>query len=840
MFKFAPAERCLYGGVSPTVIGDSIRNEFLMVFGAPEINYRVSVVLNERNIQFFYYDGEAIDSHTTRNMDKLKEMGSISLTYPKETGNDILKFPKIGTDGMPEKLDFFKSTNQEEKQEGKPEDKNKSGILPILSSFQEQFYNFPFLKKYDKSLNKENKIDEKENFCNFIKCCLLAFVFEFEDREEVFANSPLYDKVRDSLRKSDVYKLLSAKIQYTLYVTEKGVNYNRDEYTYRTQRFADRLMDHRINKVIAPYNYSHKSRKNEEENTCYCQTWFDDPEDELEDILERNRKQEYDNQQPLEDSLVLKIRDFLYTKHAVKEAMTKIISKRLFYCAQILMFISSLAILCSSLCTQVSDVIMHEAFPALVILYCVGLSAYFGIKDYKDKNKAGHHGKITQPCILVPFLLLLASSILLLLNSESPSYPLQIVFYISVCISVLVWIWLSGSYNNPNRNNKTNGVIYAFYPRILVAELAAWLTLGITEDLVKSMLWINGVIIPIFTLFFVLFFLTILLLGEAKQHSPYKKIWTNFKKVLLILNHSLFFALCIGIIMQISFYDNLIKNSDVIPTIVYDDYIGDANYYCQNLENLKESMEQLEMLTITHSIVGGVDMKGNNRGNAVIIHPQKKDTLGIFFSRNSMSLKNESSLKSEDYNQYVKLVNSTIQEIVKLKETITYKDFPFFGVKSDSGGVLKKDSVLCCCSLDTLTDTNEDHNKKINENHNKEIIAHNKEIIATVNRNKVNLLKLNEEIANVKRSIASYCNYDTLMSWSKIEEKKVSVSGSTYLDTLTSKAKEDHQCWKEVKLPILGPQKVFPTLLLFHTLIVLVLAFVTQLIISDKSVTEPL
>lgn len=80
------------------------------------------------------------------------------------------------------------------------------------------------------------------------------------------------------------------------------------------------------------------------------------------------------------------------------------------------------------------------------------------------------------------------------------------------------------------------------------------------------------------------------------------------------------------------------------------------------------------------------------------------------------------------------------------------------------------------------------------------------------------------------------------MSWATMNRPKISNTENLVLDSLIVKAIREHNCCREIHLPKKKDwfRRVFPTLLIFHTLIVLVLAFVTQLLISDKSVTEPL
>jgi len=99
---------------------------------------------------------------------------------------------------------------------------------------------------------------------------------------------------------------------------------------------------------------------------------------------------------------------------------------------------------------------------------------------------------------------------------------------------------------------------------------------------------------------------------------------------------------------------------------------------------------------------------------------------------------------------------------------------------------------------------------------------------------------LQKEISIVRKKLLDYNNYETLMDWVTMGYPETFNSGSDYLDRITQETIQKQQkCCRKVKL-FDKDRRVFPNLLLFHTLIVLVLAFVTQLLISDKSVTEPL
>lgn len=750
MFKFEPVERCLYSGVSQAVIGNSMRNEFLMLFGDECINYKVSVILTERNIQFFYYDDkQPVNLQDARNIDKLKEVGSISLTNPKETGNDILEFPQnkriIGELNEVHTENIKKIIGKDTKIIGKD----------TLSGYSKLFYNFPFLRCRERNVKgSQQEQSQEELFCRFLRCCLLAFIFEFEDRNENFANSPLYDIVRDSLRRSSVYKLLAAKIQYTLYVPQEGMCYNQEEYTYKAQKFADRLMDGNINKVIDPNYY-------EEE------IWFDNPEKEIEELLKKNRQQVKAKRGiTLKKSLVSKIRSFLYSKHATYKAMTNCPSKWLFIIAQILMLV-------------------FNGMLAFALIFCNNNS--FGLGFLQNIILIGGGAA------LVVFILLV----------------------VACC-----------------RNGSSN----AFFPRILVAELAAWLTIGIAEDLVKSMLlvekkWILGAAI-----FLVSLLILIILIGEIRQHSPYITCCQKWERALTIFNHSLFFAFIFGIVMQFIFYNNLVKNSDVISTVVYNDYFDDASHYRQSLEELDVSLRQFEILNNTTAAIGNILLDGGLRGTSQI-----KDTagnlIGVLTSNARMSMKGKENDTIGDYNKEVEMVNNSIKEILKLDTALNiidtahtlYKVKPFL----DKGSISSNnDSTFDDYCLDTLVN---------NATKASAIIESNRAIIES-NRNRANenMVKLREEIRNVRRGILSYNNFNNLMAWAEISDSITqSVSNSAYLDSLTNITKQSKRCW--VRVCEKNEQiRLFPYLLIFHTLIVLVLAFVTQLIISDKSVTEPL
>lgn len=852
MFSFEPLDKCLYNGYSPDNISKYVEQRFVLHFGSPELDNRFYVVLKEENIRFFFYDLPICPNpKNTIKRDNFKEIGCISLTHPKETGNDILHFPQMPSG----KLKY------------RPPEKE---INDTLASFKSLFYGFPFWNE--------------DNLRCLMKCCFLIFVFEIEDREEKFSYSPLYDTVRSKLRKSDVYRLLSAKIQYTLYVPKDGLVFNSNEYSYKARKFADRLMDKQINKVISPHDYPLKN-KNEAthegnqanptdvassdsstkvnltnssadtnqgtdtpdspvkvnlsdsnastnqhagspdssvtiNNKCKkTQSWLYNPEEELEALLEQNRRQVASTDAQdivLENALELKIRDYFYTKHAVYQAITSSLGKYLFWLGQILMAVTSLSILAAFLRLSWFDCIIKTVFPALVasISFCgVLFFIYYFIGLLRKK-------KIDLLFSLLIIITLLASLIFSLIVLVTGNCHLWM--FLSVIISILIAILCSGYYNNAGSHG-WGSAIYALFPRIIVAELAAWLTIGIAEDLVKSMLWGSAWNTVLYAIIAVLFIIGMIIGGEVKQHSPYLTFRKNvLQRILPILNHSLFFALTIGILIQIIFYDNLIKNSGVMSNVVFNTYFDKADYYCQNLIDLDKAIRQYDDYCITTDLKN-ISITGSGVGKQITVIP---DTVGRSTTVES-TIKLNHQFKSQipvdtsnSHNLYIQHINRIIIELDSLNSDV--------GIRTS----FLKDSLQEL----TVNDLTESQKERC--------IKHNRGILDPL------LLFIQKELTIVRQSTIKYNNYETLMNWATAGDTSSVDATSTYLYGLTQKYKNsdlpdndisNHKCSRIIHYNDKDkPIRVFPILLIFHTLVVLVIAFVTQLIISDKSVTETL
>ena len=107
------------------------------------------------------------------------------------------------------------------------------------------------------------------------------------------------------------------------------------------------------------------------------------------------------------------------------------------------------------------------------------------------------------------------------------------------------------------------------------------------------------------------------------------------------------------------------------------------------------------------------------------------------------------------------------------------------------------------------------------------------------------IFQTEEEIRNNRLFVTNNDNWDSLIIWSEYEHVNCEISPKDIQDCLKMTAiYEKNLCRKVNDLWWIKEKDknkyLFPRMLIFHSLIVLLIAFVGQLIISDKSVTEPL
>lgn len=767
--------------VSKESVHDTIKNRFTIhLSGCSRLENRFHVRISPRLVSFFYYDYDYLAGYNgsiVKDITYEREIGSISLTLPQNTNNDLLTFPQTIT-GL--KLDLSNPLGSTDGEVTNKDDDEKKEIRKEINTYnkiwQERFWGFPFVDLVD------NPDDETSETCfsRFLRFCLLCFIFEFENRESAFGESPIYDEVRDNLRKSEVYNLLSAKIHYTLFFFDKAyLSKNKERYSYYTREYANRLMDKRLNIFIRPDRYILS------QSTDHCpetQKWFYNPEHELDSLLEKNRKHldkegEMIGAARLDESLVADISSFLYAKHALFKAMTTRVSKSLFNASQWLMLVLNVPLLCFlfSFTGRFWDFLFDDngvsviamSFLAGFAILALGLSFFSGFT-----------------CI------------------QSPK-------------DLFERRQLGGDSGFKHKSLVKGGFKHGFdalLPRILFAEVAAWFTVVVAESLLTSMLWVEmkGIALVFFIL---LLLLGLLLFYKVSQFSPYCSRSENSVKVFFILNHSMFYALVLGCLMQGSFYNNMLKSSSVLSEGVYKGHFDTVEDYLLQLEDLEKSIEDYRVFARDYEF-GSAQLRGDNSGRTGIA--------GNLVLYNGGTVVDSATLVMENRISFGTTLNSLVgSNIPKYHQGVANNIIE--SAKSIKSNQVFTPSMFSAC-LDTLLSLDTQISKDIIDNN-----------IRMIN-GEITVLK--DEIRETKRHLMSD-DYDTLIKWatrgneSTMTADNANDSGG-YVNSLMFKEKEKKCSIKMAK------GRLFPQLLLLHTLNVLILTFVTQLIVSSKAVTEPI
>lgn len=745
MFQFTLYDRFKQKGLSLDLISPEMRNRFNARFHDQSIDNRIQVRLDARAVRFFFYDHSDTESILE---DKYKEVASVSLTNRKETGQDVLYLKKqIETKcGVLDNihLDWTKLSKD------------------LLGNGA--FWNdFPFVDEFD--INGKNS--DQEWFAFFVQCCFLFFVNEYENRESDFSYSPLYDEVRQKLRDSVVYQLLCAKTRLAVYLYHDEPSYSEEEYTFKTQKFVDLLMDKRINKIIPPYYYSDS-------------LWLYNPEVELDLIVGRNNSaRKRKGEARLNVKLQSKIRDYFFAHHAVVSAMGTPVAK------------------------------------ALYSLYIIIVGAYsvwatYSLLFFDDVN-----------------------------NPIANPFFDSIILWDYLTVASLVFLAIMAVIKGVN----------VFMPRVLVALGIGWLTAFISEDLVKSQLEIR----PVFTIvacFGVLFLVTAMLFSEAKQHSPYYMLkffklhflrllkFSSLWKLIPILVHSYFWALTIGVMMQFALYDDLLKNSNALPEIVYESAFEEAKSYVICLNNLKGALEDCQNYMDSRSVRATVRGVTNNAGLGSFIDAKVVYSDGEYQKMMTRRSTRIETIKKR-FQQVCQIERVTVENTIELCGAEIDGENPVYMEHALFGGVLLTDfnAQLEEFSIDNVELEKKYVPKRFDDFLNQQIYLLD-ELISEVDY----------EIRNVELYISQNYNYDTLIGWST-QNNVHEVDVVDYCDYIRYGRSHQRFLCRKVEMYWVDSSAyikknnnmhLFPRMLIFHSLIVLIIAFVGQLIISDKSVTEPL
>ena len=756
MFVYALGDKYKSKGIPLDAIGPEMRNRFVFLSKEEGTRNCLQIRLSEKAIRFFYYDRAENKAEDVVIEKHYKEVASVSLTNRKEAGQDIL-YLKKQVDAKSHELESLD-----------PEDAvNWELVCKNLVDFhaadgKTALDNFPFVKHWN-----WEQTDKKAWFAFFIQCCFLDFVAGIEDRESCFSVSPYYDEVRNKLRECKVYQLLTAKMKYVTYLYHGAEAISKDEYTFKTQRFADLLMDANINKVIPSYYY-------------FDNLWFYNPEIELDLILRKNYETRINKGGARLDSKIQdKIRDFFFQRHAVVSAMGSKWAKCLY---GVYIFVIGLFSVCTTYCMirfdKVDDRLVMFYFDHIVLWDIIGMGSLV--------------------CLII----------------------------LSVTRSVNV-----------------------FMPRVLVALGIGWLTAFVSEDLIKSQLEIGSLFTTI-SCVGVLALILVMLFGETRQHSPYYivgckgigirvvQIWkfSSSWKLLPILFHSYFWALTLGTVMQFAVYDDLLKNSQALKEVVFEDDFGTARDYVMHLTYLKEALADYQRDMEGFYIKA--DMSGVVKGPSVASFMAAKTS----YDPTEYTKIRECSLAKlqhidEKYNKVDSIVKQMIVDnsghnfVSSNNHGDGYLNWFVFGKKPykeiDMG---KKQMALLVKSICEETAPAAFDS----------LIGLQLRFLDTI------VAATEEEIQSVRVFVSENDNHASLVKWSYQRSPKLEGPWSMP-QLMIIKASRNHNLCRKVRMwwipnnsSIIVEKILFPRMLIFHSLIVLIIAFVGQLIVSDKSVTEPL
>lgn len=388
-----------------------------------------------------------------------------------------------------------------------------------------------------------------------------------------------------------------------------------------------------------------------------------------------------------------------------------------------------------------------------------------------------------------------------------------------------------------------NDSLSVIMPRILVAIGIGWLSAFISEDLIKSQLEI-GFIFTIIAFIGVFLLLVLLLRGEIKQHSPYNKFlsFPSVSRRLLpkvsvswklfpILIHAYFWVLTSGVVMQFALYDRLLQHSKALPEIVYEETFEKSETYLMHLNNCKSAIESYENDWNMLYTIGG-------RSTGASIGEQL-NKITLFHNPDFSIYANRFEAKAKDVvekSHQVWEYRMNLWLNVNREDTIN-RDKRFVELKYGDS-----DPYPLYAIEPKLTQTIED---MMNDN-----LSLDDKYQSVTSQ----LLFLDEllsacekEIQNTTLFVSDNKNWETLISWSQYPNQPFEVKNTQ--DCLKQYAIQNNNICREVKMWWVGTKNkwvlkrslnIFPRMLVFHSLIVLIIAFVGQLIISDKSVTEPL
>lgn len=665
----------------------------------------------------------------------------------------------------------------------------KKAFDNYLASAQEVFFNFPFFK----SRNKDQV---------FMRICLLEFLLAVDTHDEIFAITPGFDEIRSKLRESKVYLMLCAKLRYCMYRYKKRNALNEEEMSFVVSKYSDLLMDKAYNKMVPP-SYYDKPR------LLY------NPEKELRLIIHRT-----DAKNLVKESTQEKISAFFLTKHATLECDFGVWMRWLKLGRFILML-------------------------GMVVWIIVSMTCFDRPIEQQDWLSVWTNAFFDTDAFLCCFVIWLILSLI------------AFVFPITRKVT-----------------SKRRVGSKVFHSRVVVALLMGWFAIAVSEDLIKSQLELSEAMVW-WSLAAVLVTVAIMLWGEVRQHSPYYcrfkllKI-TNWPKASVVLVYAMFWNLLLGIVMQGIMYSPLLETSGAMPEAILGQMPNNVSKY----RNLVETC--VGMLDDYDRTMDGVF---HDHGKVRERQVRKVDTVrledGSMLITRTVETHVKQGYQPEDLDRYIDINNKSVDNIsrwlkgVQDSNNVGFcqispqrcllvdidRDTLFFESRRDSTRTIIvtcekwdgpystldpifrdvaqwADSSLLQCNMDESSLKESVKNNLENVRDFKSDLRHQLIVIDAFLQKECTQEKMKKDAEFVNDSLAvkKVFEFDTENYYLAYLGYDASVNHKFCRRLMLDKGHRESQ---------INPM-LFPRMLIFHSLIVLIIAFVGQLIVSDKSVTEPL
>ncbi len=816
MFTFEPYDECEIKGRSRDKVDDDLKKDFCYTVYCDEkenLKGKIFVRLNKDYVQFFIdYDDTAIP----------QMIESISLTNPKDTGYDLLYFA-------------------EDVREGRI---CKSGIThyEFINRAAKIFKGFPFLDGRNREVNPDRSL---------LRICMLEFLLAIDTHNEIFAINPNYDELRSRLRASKVYLLLCAKLRYCMYCYDGRKALNAEEYTFVVTKFSDFLMDKNYNKMV-PSTYYDELR------------FLYNPEKELCRIMRGCNSRVLPK-----EAIREKITSFFLTKHATIESGYGRLQRGL---------------------KVVRDVLM-----LIMVLWTILSLMWF---DFGEK------GEVTLVFLLrrwnFPVDIQKHALLRLLTHWTNVFYDGNWFLYGLILWSVLSLLILMLPIVRVHNGGKLQIVGgRVFHSRVVVALLMGWFTIAVSEDLIKSQLELSRTMVW-WALLAIIGIVGMMLWGEVRQHSPYycriKLRWppriTSWPKVLVVLVYALFWDFLLGIVMQGITYSPLLETSGAMPSAILGRMPDEANRYQKTVEtcigmldDYGRSMDGIihdhGKMTSTSTPVK-VEQYGNDSTKMTIVvntfETKMNQSNDPKFINNSKAVHNSYLDKMQDWlcqyenNGRVLFHYDSIQKIMCVLEK-REKDTLYYSMRKEYDGLSVKPKTRNTNGFVNVAQFHADpifHSLAtwLGDEHNRiPVGATEKQMKTIIEKNMIAArdfkMEMRQQLMCIEDFIQEECNPAKLKEYTQFvnDTKKAGTAifdtENYYLAYLGYDASVNHKFCRRFNLINIkersehGNDKnrrtiidispiLFPRMLIFHSLIVLIIAFVGQLIVSDKSVTEPL